>query len=146
MNNACRANLVPTGSIRQPDSENDSNFPPGPPMTLGNMRRQGVQHLIAYCLNDACRHQAIIDVSKYPQSAVVCGPHQMRQVRSARVGRRAAELERTAAGREPDRQAVAVSRRAQKLNLVHYLIERGAWGNHGLASVPRRCRKRASPR
>ena len=36
MNDACRANLVPTG--RQPDSENDSNFPPGPPMTLGNMR------------------------------------------------------------------------------------------------------------
>jgi hypothetical protein len=25
----------------------------GPPMTLGNMRRQGVQHLIAFCLNDA---------------------------------------------------------------------------------------------
>ena len=40
--------------------------PPGPPMDLGNMRRQGVQHLIAYCLNDACRHQAMIDVSKYP--------------------------------------------------------------------------------
>ena len=27
--------------------------PPGPPMTLGNMRRQGVHHLIAYCLNEA---------------------------------------------------------------------------------------------
>jgi hypothetical protein len=25
--------------------------PPGPPMTLGNMREQGVQHLIGYCLN-----------------------------------------------------------------------------------------------
>jgi hypothetical protein len=35
-------------------------------MTLGNMRRQGVHHLIAYCLNDACRHQALIDVSGYP--------------------------------------------------------------------------------
>jgi hypothetical protein len=35
-------------------------------MTLGNMRKQGVRHLIAYCLNDACRHQALIDVSKYP--------------------------------------------------------------------------------
>ena len=32
-------------------------------MTLGNMREQGVQHLIAFCLNDACRHQALIDVS-----------------------------------------------------------------------------------
>jgi hypothetical protein len=26
------------------------------PMTLGNMRELGVQHLIAYCLHDACRH------------------------------------------------------------------------------------------
>ena len=30
--------------------------PPGPPMTLGNMRELGVQQLIASCLNDACRH------------------------------------------------------------------------------------------
>jgi hypothetical protein len=30
-------------------------------MTLGNRRALGVQHLIAYCLNDACRHQALID-------------------------------------------------------------------------------------
>ena len=29
--------------------------PPGPPMTLGNMRERGVQNLIASCLNDACR-------------------------------------------------------------------------------------------
>jgi hypothetical protein len=27
--------------------------PPGPPMTLGNMRKQGVQHLIGCCLNEA---------------------------------------------------------------------------------------------
>ena len=27
--------------------------PPGPPTTLGNMRELSVQHLIAYCLNDA---------------------------------------------------------------------------------------------
>jgi hypothetical protein len=39
---------------------------PPVPMTLSNMRRQGVHHLIAYCLNDSCRHQALIDVSKYP--------------------------------------------------------------------------------
>jgi hypothetical protein len=45
--------------------------PPGPPMTLGNMREQGVQHLIAFCHNDACRHQAIIDVSKYPDDVEV---------------------------------------------------------------------------
>ena len=30
------------------------------------MRAQGVRSLIAYCLNDACRHTAVIDVSSYP--------------------------------------------------------------------------------
>jgi quercetin dioxygenase-like cupin family protein len=30
------------------------------------MREQGMDHLIAFCLNDACRHQAVIDISKYP--------------------------------------------------------------------------------
>jgi hypothetical protein len=34
--------------------------PPGPPMTLANMNEQGVHHPIAYCHNDACRHQAVI--------------------------------------------------------------------------------------
>jgi hypothetical protein len=33
-------------------------------MTLGNMRELGVHHLIADCLNDAYRHQAVIDVSR----------------------------------------------------------------------------------
>ena len=32
-------------------------------MTLGNMRELGVQHLIAFCLNNACRHSALIEVS-----------------------------------------------------------------------------------
>ena len=45
--------------------------PPGPPMPLGNMRKQGVQNLIAFCLNDACRHQALIDVSSYPAETEV---------------------------------------------------------------------------
>ena len=43
------------------------------------MRRQGVRSLIAFCLNDACRH--LIDVSSYPgdtpvpwfRSKVKCG-------------------------------------------------------------------------
>jgi hypothetical protein len=38
---------------------------PGPPMTLGTMRHLGVQRLLASCLNDACRHQGLIDVSKF---------------------------------------------------------------------------------
>jgi hypothetical protein len=40
--------------------------PAGPPMTLGNMRELGVVRLIASCLNDACRHTALIDVFSYP--------------------------------------------------------------------------------
>ena len=34
-------------------------------MALDNMRRLGVPRLIASCLNDACRHTALIDVSSY---------------------------------------------------------------------------------
>ena len=40
--------------------------PPGPAMTLGNMRELGVKRLIASCLNDACRHTALIEVWSYP--------------------------------------------------------------------------------
>jgi hypothetical protein len=28
--------------------------PPGPPMTLGNMRDLSVQNLVAFCLHDEC--------------------------------------------------------------------------------------------
>ena len=45
--------------------------PAGPPMTLGNMRALGVQRLVASCLNDACRHVALIDVSAYPADTEV---------------------------------------------------------------------------
>jgi hypothetical protein len=41
-----------------------SKEPPGPPLTLGNMRQLGVQRLLAPCLNDACHHQGLIDVSR----------------------------------------------------------------------------------
>jgi hypothetical protein len=34
-------------------------------MTLGNMRERDMHHLIAFCHNDACRHQALIDLSSY---------------------------------------------------------------------------------
>lgn len=37
-------------------------------MDLANTRRQGMHHLIAYCLNDASRHQAVIDVSERRQA------------------------------------------------------------------------------
>ena len=35
------------------------------------MRELGVTRLIASCLNDACRHVALIDVSKYPADTEV---------------------------------------------------------------------------
>jgi hypothetical protein len=35
------------------------------------MRELGVQNLIAFCHNDACRHQALIDVSSYPAETEV---------------------------------------------------------------------------
>jgi hypothetical protein len=86
--------------------------PAGPAMTLGNMRQLGVQRLLASCLNDACRHTALIDVSNYPadtevpwfRSRVVCAKWRRAQYQD----RCATELERAAAKREPDRQAVAI--------------------------------------
>ena len=56
---------------------------PGPPMDLANMRRQGVQHLIAYCHN--CRHQAVIDVSNYPDDVEV--PWFQSKVKCSKCGR-----------------------------------------------------------
>jgi hypothetical protein len=83
--------------------------PPGPPMDLTNMRRQGVYHLIAYCLNDSCRHQALIDVSSYPADTLVTwfgGKVVCKQVRSAWPSYRcAAELEPAT----PNRLARALS-------------------------------------
>ena len=45
--------------------------PHGPPMTLGYMRQLGVQRLVATCLKEACRHQGLIDMSKYPDDTEV---------------------------------------------------------------------------
>jgi hypothetical protein len=45
--------------MKKPDSSAPKK-PYSPPMTLGNMRELGVQHLVATCLNDACRHQGLV--------------------------------------------------------------------------------------
>jgi transposase len=55
-------------------------------MRLGNMREQGVCHLIAYCHNDACRHQGIIDVSSYSGDTPV--PWFRSKVKCAKCGTR----------------------------------------------------------
>jgi hypothetical protein len=68
--------------------------------------------LIASCLNDACRHTALIDVSSYPAETEV--PSFRLRVVCAKCGgawlqdRRSPELEGAAAKREPDREAVAI--------------------------------------
>jgi hypothetical protein len=35
------------------------------PMTLGNMRRNGVRALAIYCGATNCHHQAVLDVERY---------------------------------------------------------------------------------
>ena len=57
--------------------------PAGPATTLGNMRELGVARLIASCLNDACRHTVLIDVSNYPSETEVpsFGPRVQRKRR-----------------------------------------------------------------
>ena len=59
---------------------------PGPSMDLANMRRQGVRRLIAYCLNDACRHQAVIEVWSYPPETEIA--HFKNRVVCAKCGAR----------------------------------------------------------
>ena len=41
------------------------NRPPGPPMTLGNMRQLGVRGLIVACLEPSCRHETAVGVDDY---------------------------------------------------------------------------------
>lgn len=55
-------------------------------MTLGDMRALGVQNLIAYCFNDACRHQALIEVSSYSAETKV--PYFRNKVVCAQCGSR----------------------------------------------------------
>jgi hypothetical protein len=64
---------------------------PGPPMDLANMRKQRVHSLIAYCLNDASRHQAIIDVSSYPGDIPV--PWFRFKVKCAKCGARHSKID-----------------------------------------------------
>ena len=41
------------------------------PMTLGNMRANGVRTLAVYCEGCRCHHEAIIDVSGFPDDVPV---------------------------------------------------------------------------
>ena len=57
----------------------------------GNMRRLGVHHRVAHCLNDACRHVALIDVSAYPAETEV--PSFRRRVVCAKCGSRGNKID-----------------------------------------------------
>jgi hypothetical protein len=65
--------------------------PAEPPMTLGNMRELGVQNLVAYCLNDAYRHTALINVSSYPAETEV--PSFRPRVKCAKCGGRGNKID-----------------------------------------------------
>ena len=65
--------------------------PHGPAMTLGNMRDLGVQRLVASCLNDACRHTALIDVRSYPAETEI--PHFRSHVVCAKCGSRGNKID-----------------------------------------------------
>jgi hypothetical protein len=60
-------------------------------MDLENMRRQGVRNLIAYCLNDACRHQALIEVWSYPANTEIA--YFKRRVVCAKCGARGNKID-----------------------------------------------------
>ena len=70
---------------------NAPNAEQGPPMTLGNMRKQDVTRLIASCPNDACRHQATIEVRSYPADTKIA--YFRRRVACAKCGARGNRLD-----------------------------------------------------
>jgi hypothetical protein len=68
-----------------------SKHPPGPAMTLGNMRDLGVQRLVAHCLNPKCLHEGLIDVSEYPADTEV--PSFARKTVCAKCGARGRHID-----------------------------------------------------
>jgi hypothetical protein len=79
----------------------------GPPMTLGNMRANGVRSLAVSC--HLCHHEAVVSaepVARSRASASVRPAHGVHRVRHHRC-RRAAELAGATGAGEPDRRAMA---------------------------------------
>jgi hypothetical protein len=77
--------------------------PAGPPMTLANMRDLGVQRLVASCLNDACRHVALIDVWSYTAETEI--PYFRSRVVCAKCGSRGNKIDVRPNWEEQPRQA-----------------------------------------
>lgn len=59
--------------------------PPGPPMTLRNMRENGVRSVIAQC--ETCNRSADVNVDALPETAYV--PHVARRLRCSACGGKA---------------------------------------------------------
>jgi hypothetical protein len=57
---------------------------PGPPMTLGNMRRNGVRALIATC--QACGHKADVNVNVDVLASTIFVPEAGRRLRRSQYG------------------------------------------------------------
>ena len=87
--------------------------PAGPPMTFGNMRRLGVQRLVAYCLRDACRHKGLIDVSKFPDDVEV--PSFASKIVCAKCGTRGRLKLRLAVRETPERARQKLNRDGSKV-------------------------------
>ena len=60
------------------------------PMTLGNMRANGVRSLIVACLNVKCRHEAIVNVDDQSNDAFV--PALDRLTSASKTGQAAAHV------------------------------------------------------
>jgi hypothetical protein len=78
------------------------------------MRQLGVQQLVAYCLNPSCRHEGLIDVSKYPAHTEV--PSFALKVVCAKCGSRGRHIDVRPNWKEqpgePDALAPPLARRA----------------------------------
>jgi hypothetical protein len=61
------------------------------PADDGNMRALGVQRLIASCLNDVCRHTALIDFWSYTAETEI--PYFRRHVVCAKCGSRGNKID-----------------------------------------------------
>jgi hypothetical protein len=59
--------------------------PPGPPMSLANMRANGVRAVTAQC--ESCNHQADVNVDELPETVFV--PHVARRLRCSACGGKA---------------------------------------------------------
>ena len=68
-----------------------NRHPPGPPMPPGNMRELGVRRLIAFCLDDGCRYQALIEVWSYPANTEIA--YFKRRVVCAKCGGRGNKID-----------------------------------------------------